>query len=106
MSAHTFYLAKGVVALVATVLVVIHMNLSWHNFDRDEDGVRIGISQRLRYLSWFLFIVLVAGASKEQLDDGVSIAPRNVGAMFVIAFATVAAVVSIDESRQNRRRRH
>lgn len=106
MSDQTFYLIKGLVALVCTVVVVVHMNLSWSEFDRDQDGIRTGVGQRMRYISWFLFIVLIAGASKEQIADGVEVSKRNVAALFVICFALLTAAVSIKEALDNLRRKH
>lgn len=106
MDDQTFYIVKGLVALVGTISVVVHMNMSWHEFDRDHSGVRTGVSQRMRYISWFLFIVLIAAASKEQIADGVEVSKRNVAALFVVTFALLTALVSIKEALDNLRRRH
>lgn len=106
MSPETFFFLKGLIALITTVFVVIHMNWSWVDFDRDEDRIRTGIGQRMRYISWFLFIILIAGASAEQIHDGSLINPRNVAAIFVVSFATLTAIISIIEARRKRLRRH
>lgn len=106
MNPETFYFVKGMIALVCTVITVIHMNLSWDEFDRDASGVRVGISQRLRYISWFLFVVLIASASYEQIRDGAAINPRNVGAMAVITFAVITAIVSLVEARNRKTHSH
>lgn len=106
MTPETFYAIKGFIALTGTILIVVHMNKSWNDLDRDEDGVRTGVSQRMRYISWFMFVVLVAAASKEQIDDGIDISRRNVGAMFVVSFAVLTAIVSIIEAARNVQRRH
>lgn len=106
MNPETFYVIKGMVALVGTILIVVHMNMSWGQFDRDNDGVRTGVSQRMRYISWFMFVVLIAAASKEQISDGVEVSKRNSAALFVVSFAVLTAIVSIKEALDNLRRRH
>lgn len=106
MSPEVFYYIKGLVALVATAITVVHMNTAWDTFDRDGDGVRVGIGQRMRYISWFLFLVLIAAASKEQITEGVEISRRNVGALGVISFALLTAIVSLVEAYRFQKRRH
>ena len=106
MSPETFYAIKGIIGLVGTILIVVHMNKSWNDLDHDAAGVRTGISQRMRYISWFMFVVLVAAASKEQIDDGIDISKRNVGAMFVVSFAVLTSIISIIEATRSAQRRH
>lgn len=105
MNPETFYLIKGFLGLGATALCLIHMNHAWPDFDRDSDGVRTGISQRMRFFALFFFCVLISSASYEQIEDGIDISKRNVGALFVISFTIVTLVITvIEEARKNNRR--
>lgn len=106
MDPQNFYFIKGLISMVGVVLVVIHMNISWGTFDRDINGLRTGVTQRLRYLSWFLFIMLIAGASYEQRHEDAAINGRNVAALIVVTLATFTALVSIVEARRKVQRRH
>lgn len=108
MDPESFYLMKGMTGLLGTVLVVIHMQLSWGQFDRDSNGVRTGITQRARYLSWFLFILYITIVSYKQVKLAIPppVVDINVGSFFVEGVAAVVALLSIIEARHKLLRRH
>jgi Na+/citrate or Na+/malate symporter len=92
--AQTFMVAKGLLALVATVLVVVHMSLTW-------DDVATW-SQRLRYLSLLALIGLVAFASPEQVGEGIPVSWRHVGGAGATLLVIVAMVVSIRQDLRSK----
>lgn len=95
MSAHAFYVAKGVAALVATILLVWHMSRTWDSIST--------WGQRLRYYSLLYFAVLLTEASVEQTAQQiVSIYPRNVFGIGGAVLLLAAGAVSLAESRRNR----
>lgn len=93
--AATFYWAKGLLSLVATLLVVAHMNTAF----ADEVMSR---GRRMRYYALLIAATVLTAGSAEQLKDGVVVSYRNFGGMFLAAFITAAMVVSIAESRRKR----
>jgi hypothetical protein len=106
MDPQTFYLIKGIVGVCGTAALLIHMNLSWKDFDKDCDGYPTGIGQRLRFFCLFGFAVLVTSASYEQIKEGVQVNARNVGALILAAALLVTTVVSIIEASRAQKRRH
>lgn len=94
MSDHTFYVVKSIIALLATVLYLIHMA-------RVRDLTSLG--RRLRYVALLAGAVLLAYASTEQIREGVAIEGRNLGGMAFAGILTAAAVVSLWEDRRNTR---
>lgn len=89
--AHEFYVAKGLLALVATIGIIVHMSRTW---SRVETWGR-----RLRYFSLLYFAMLITYASVEQITLGTLVAPRNVGAMVGVFLAIAAVWVSLLEDR-------
>jgi hypothetical protein len=89
--ADVFYIVKGIVALVSTLVLVAHMNRSWYRFTT--------LGQRLRYLVLFGFTAVGAGGSFEQISEGAAVSYRNVGALLVFVFLAVTSVVSIRENQ-------
>lgn len=87
-----FYYTKGLVALVATVLVVVHMSQTWPQ-------VRTR-GQQLRYLTLLAFSVLLTGSSVEQVHQGALVNYRNLGGLVVAVMILVAMVVSIREDSE------
>jgi hypothetical protein len=106
MDAQTFFTIKGILGAVGTALLLIHMNRSWRDFDKDCDGIGTGIGQRMRFLCMFGFAVLVTSASYEQIKDGVKVHPHNVGALLLAIALILTTVVSIIESERASHRRH
>lgn len=106
MTAQEFFIFKGVVGVIGTLLLLLHMNQSWTTFDKDSYGIVTGVGQRMRFLCLFGGAVLVTGASIEQLESAVEINKRNVGALVFIVFLVLTAVVSIIEARRMQERRH
>lgn len=88
----TFYWIKGLLALVAVALLLIHMRSA-----RQEAGLTPG--RWLRYLSLLFFAVLLAGASVEQVNDAALVSYRNLGGLIGSLVLIVATSVSIAESR-------
>lgn len=93
--ADTFYILKGVGALVATLLLIIHMQRTWSTIG--------SWGQRLRYLTLFYFAVLITAASVEQTSQHADVNLRNLGAILGVVLLVVAMVVSLHESRHRDR---
>lgn len=85
--AHLFYVLKGVIALIATVGLIVHMSHTWHQI------VRWG--QRLRYLSLLAFAFLITGATIEQLEQDAVVNYRNLGTFVCALLLLVAVAASI-----------
>lgn len=93
--AHQFYAVKGILAGTAVVLLIAHMNQVW------AETMLWG--QRLRYLSLFWLVAWVAGASVEQVQQDALVNSRNVGGMIGAGLVVVAMVVSIRDTRREKR---
>lgn len=89
---HDFYVAKGLVSLVGTMLLTWHMALTWHEVRR--------WSQRLRYLALLAAGALLTMASIEQVHDDALVNVRNVAAFGVSLLILVASAVSLCADRQ------
>lgn len=87
-----FYVAKGLIGLVAAVLVVVHMSHTWGFVD--------STAQRLRYLCLLAFVWLVASASVAQQSEGAVVAGRNVAGFVLCVFTVAAMMVSIRHDRR------
>jgi hypothetical protein len=89
-----FYIIKGSVGMVATGLLVLHMDRAW---ERMHDGSQMG-----RYIM-LLFGTIVAGAgSYGQLKRGDDVHLQNIGGLeFLIGviIVTVWSMVSLRNSR-------
>lgn len=97
--AHLYFVAKGVVALIATLLLIIHMNLTWdHVTHHGTPG------QRLRYYTLLAFSVLVSGSTLEQIREDSPVSYRHLAVMFVMIALIIAMVVSIKEDYSRMRR--
>lgn len=92
--AHEFYVIKGLLALLATVLVVWHMADTW--------GTVVHWSQRLRYLALLALIGVSTYAAPEQLADGIPVSTRNVLGGLAVVLVIVAMVASIVHDRRHR----
>lgn len=103
ITAHAFFVIKGVIGLVAVIGLIVHMNKSWDTFDVAPNGRRETIGQRLRYLTLLYFAVLLSGASLEQIKDNAEISLRNIGALGGAVLLVLTVIVSIDEARGRRR---
>jgi uncharacterized membrane protein YeiB len=88
--AHTFFVWKGILALIGTILLVAHMA-------RKREPMTLG--QTLRYLSLLYLAVLITGASVEQSNQDAVVNYRNLAAIPGVALLIVAACVSLYESR-------
>src|SRR5690349_2022965 len=84
-----FYIVKGLGALVATILLVAHMQIAWGSIEK--------LGQRLRYLTLFYFAVLMTAASVGQTATDQPINWWNVGGFGGAALLVVTMVVSIKE---------
>lgn len=92
--AHFFYVLKGVLAIIATVLLLLHMVRGWERI--------VSWAQRLRYLSLLYFAMLVAYASAEQVHQTAPVNLRNLGGLVGVALLVVAALVSLHDERRPR----
>lgn len=95
MDSETFFVVKGLVALVGTLLLVAHMWRTRH----DE----MSLGQVLRYLTLLGFAVLGAAASPEQIGEGVGVEGRNKAALGLFVLLNITALVSIYEQRPKRK---
>lgn len=90
---------KGLVALTATVLFVIHMMRDGHRID--------GVAQWLRYIALLGASVLITGASGEQASElgveGFVVAYRHIGSLIVSCLILAAAAASLYEGHRHRR---
>jgi hypothetical protein len=82
---------KGLIALASVLLLLWHMTQAWC-------CVRT-FGQKLRYLTLLAYAILVAGASLEQLNEGIVLSYRHLGSVAVTSMLVVAAVVSLRETR-------
>lgn len=93
--AHEFYVAKGLLALTATIGIVWHMSRTWNRVESR--------GRRLRYYSLLYFAALITLASVEQTAEGASVETRNIGAAVGVALVLYAAYVSLREDPPRRR---
>ena len=91
--AHAFYVTKGLVGVVAVVLMLVHMSRAWPSI--------AGTDQRLRYLALLMATMLIASGSTAQLAEGVPVSGRNVGGLLLGVLIIVAMVVSIRQGRRS-----
>lgn len=86
-----FYIAKGLIAVVAVVLLIVHMQMSWPLIKK--------WGQRLRYLTLAAFAMNVAYASTDQTFDNLEVRGPYISAMFCILLLVATMIVSIWEDR-------
>lgn len=92
MSDQDLFIVKGFVALITTILLIIHTIKVW--------DTPVSLGRRLRYYALLGWCFLATTATVEQLHERVSFETRNVGAAVMIAISFAAAVVSLYEDRQ------
>jgi hypothetical protein len=90
--ADQFYLAKGFLSLVATLLLVFHMNEEWAS--------EMSWARRLRYLSLLFFAALLTASTVEQVHEDALVSYRNLAAILGALLLNWAAIASIRESRR------
>jgi hypothetical protein len=88
-----FYAVKGLLGIVAVLVMLVHMSRAWPHIGT--------LAQRLRYLLLLGFVVVVGAASSAQYEAGAPVTGRNLAA-FVLAGLTIP--VAIVSMRQDRRR--
>lgn len=84
-----FYYAKGLAALCATCLLIMHMSRSWQTIRTR--------GQRHRYYALFGYSALVTGASVGQVHAGSPVNWWNLASLFLSCFLILAMWVSIAE---------
>lgn len=89
MSAEVFFYGKGLVALIATLLLVYHMNAEWSRIRT--------VGRRMRYLALLGYVALTAAASPEQVAEGLTIQSRNVVSLGLSLFVIATVLVSLFE---------
>lgn len=87
-----FYKIQGTISTLATVLLVFHMNLSWHLIEQ--------LGQKLRYVTLLCFSLLLLYASREQVVHNIPVESRNYFAMGVMILLLITMVISIRETRK------
>lgn len=96
-------ITKGALAILGVLLLIYHMNHEWSHMAHPD--------QRARYLLLLGYGVLQAGATPEQLEEGIGISYRHLGGLATSIALVVVAVMSIrsyrhrasDPSNQGRR---
>lgn len=91
--AEQFFVVKGVIGLLAVVLLIAHMSQAF------RESMKIG--QRARYLTLFVGAVVVTGGSGEQVSDHVVVSYRNLGGMIFAISIVISMIISIRESRSS-----
>lgn len=84
-----FYIVKGCLALIGTLLIVWHMAGTW--------GSVTSLAQRLRYFALLFLSVVMTGAAVEQVEGGALVSYRNLGALLGALIIIGAMVVSLIE---------
>lgn len=92
--AEQFFALKGLIGVVSTVLLVVHMMQTW--------GEPLTAGRRLRYYALLFASFIVTGASYEQIYDDAVVNWRNIGGFVAAALITVAAIVSIVEDSRDK----
>lgn len=90
--AATFYATKGALALVATLLYLLHMTRAWPTIHT--------AGQRWRYLALLYLSVLLTVATVEQIQDQALVSYRNIGAFVGSVLLLVAAVKSLRDDHR------
>lgn len=90
--AEEFYILKGLVALVAVVLFLIHMQAVW--------GDRMTWGRRLRYLALLYFAILLTSSTVEQIHETAPVNYRNLGGLVGALLLILTALVSMREQRR------
>lgn len=88
--ADVFFAIKGVVAVISTIILLIHMSRSWYRL-----GSR---AQRLRYLNLFVFAAVGSGGSLEQISESTIVSYRHLGALIAFLLLAVTSIISIREN--------
>jgi hypothetical protein len=93
--ADAFDVVKGVLAITAVVILVVHMNVVWgHEL--------LSPARRARYIALLVGAMTVAYASGEQIRQGAVVNYRNLGGLLFVVVTFVAAVLSVWEARRRR----
>jgi hypothetical protein len=92
--AYGFYICKGALSLLGTLLLLKNMDVEW-------SAPAMSLGRRLRYLSLLTFAVVMTGASVEQATQDAVVNYRNLGAFVAAVVLVVAMVVSLRETRHH-----
>lgn len=88
-----FLALKGVLAVLGVILLILDMNSRWNRVT--------SVAQQARYLTLLGFAVLLAGASAEQVGEGMLLSYRHLGAMIMSVALVVTGVLSLRETHKN-----
>lgn len=91
-----YFTVKGVLALIATVLLLIHMNRSWAEL--------MSPGRRLRYIALLYFGTLLTVSTVDQKNMHAVVAYTNLGAGIGVILLNVAAIVSLTETTRKPRK--
>ena len=92
LSPHQFYVVKGVVGLLGSILYLVHMNVVWPTL--------VTWGRRLRYLGLLAGSMLLTYASAEQITEQVPVDSRNRLGMLYGLLLLATAAVSLYEDRR------
>jgi hypothetical protein len=90
--ANEFYFAKGILSLIATILLVCHMLMVWPTLT--------SWARRVRYFALLVAAVVVTYASAEQVRDHLPVDNFNLGGMTLAIVLVAAGVLSLVEDRR------
>lgn len=91
--ADAFNITKAIVALVASVLLLLHMDYAW----KHEALTR---ARRWRYIALLLGAMTLTYSSAEQASQDAVVNYRNIGGAVFAAAVLLAAILSTRESRR------
>lgn len=93
---HEFFATTAAVSLVATILLLIHINRAWVTFESR--------GQRLRYVCLLYVSTLVVAAAVEQYTEDAEVQLRNIGTAGFLALLGYTLWVTYREERELRAR--
>lgn len=88
-----FFLLKGLTALAATILLIVHMQEEW--------TTNLSWGRRLRYLALLSASIAVTFSSSKQVAENQSFEGENIGGLITALLVLSAALVSIHEHRRS-----
>lgn len=92
LSVDTFYISKGLLAMLGVVLLIWHMASSW------DDIAKLG--QRLRYITLLWFASTITQASVHQIQVHRPIELSSILTFVGCVLLVITMIVSIKESRE------
>lgn len=92
--AHLFFEIKGGLAVIAVILVVVHMNRCWQRVIKN--GTK---GQQWRYHSLLAFAAWTAASTVEQVQVNAPVQYYNLGVLVTVSMTIIAMVISLWEDK-------